>query len=189
MKNNSNVPKICFVFLRQNIMSCNFFFRFMGRNVTQMCLCEIHIVIPYTQTPSICPLLPSQGTVIRVFSIPEGLRLFEFRRGMKRYNANDDSKLIMNIEDTLIIQKESWRRLCRLWYVRVCFWPLCVCVTKGMSTSAPFPSARMLSSSVPQAIQRRCTFSSLNSTAQGIENAPCYQCNWLQSGSLFYCQI
>uniref|UniRef100_A0A674MT01 WD repeat domain, phosphoinositide interacting 1 n=1 Tax=Takifugu rubripes TaxID=31033 RepID=A0A674MT01_TAKRU len=27
----------------------------------------------------------SQGTVIRVFSIPEGLRLFEFRRGMKRY--------------------------------------------------------------------------------------------------------
>uniref|UniRef100_A0A3Q3L110 WD repeat domain, phosphoinositide interacting 1 n=1 Tax=Mastacembelus armatus TaxID=205130 RepID=A0A3Q3L110_9TELE len=25
------------------------------------------------------------GTVIRVFSIPEGLRLFEFRRGMKRY--------------------------------------------------------------------------------------------------------
>uniref|UniRef100_A0A667YJN2 WD repeat domain, phosphoinositide interacting 1 n=1 Tax=Myripristis murdjan TaxID=586833 RepID=A0A667YJN2_9TELE len=26
-----------------------------------------------------------QGTVIRVFSIPEGLRLFEFRRGMKRY--------------------------------------------------------------------------------------------------------
>ncbi|KAM9843712.1 WD repeat domain phosphoinositide-interacting protein 1 isoform 2-T2 [Aulostomus maculatus] len=26
-----------------------------------------------------------RGTVIRVFSIPEGLRLFEFRRGMKRY--------------------------------------------------------------------------------------------------------
>ncbi|XP_063760343.1 WD repeat domain phosphoinositide-interacting protein 1 isoform X2 [Eleginops maclovinus] len=26
-----------------------------------------------------------KGTVIRVFSIPEGLRLFEFRRGMKRY--------------------------------------------------------------------------------------------------------
>ncbi|KAM6913667.1 WD repeat domain phosphoinositide-interacting protein 1 isoform 2-T2 [Lycodopsis pacificus] len=25
------------------------------------------------------------GTVIRVFSVPEGLRLFEFRRGMKRY--------------------------------------------------------------------------------------------------------
>lgn len=44
-----------------------------------------------------------------------------------------------------------------------------------MSTSAPFPSARMLSSSVPQAIQRRCTFSSLNSTAQGTENALCYQ--------------
>ncbi|XP_061567555.1 WD repeat domain phosphoinositide-interacting protein 1 isoform X2 [Cololabis saira] len=26
-----------------------------------------------------------RGTVIRVFSVPEGLRLFEFRRGMKRY--------------------------------------------------------------------------------------------------------
>ncbi|XP_054615091.1 WD repeat domain phosphoinositide-interacting protein 1-like isoform X2 [Dunckerocampus dactyliophorus] len=26
-----------------------------------------------------------RGTVIRVFSLPEGLRLFEFRRGMKRY--------------------------------------------------------------------------------------------------------
>ncbi|XP_029364758.1 WD repeat domain phosphoinositide-interacting protein 1 isoform X3 [Echeneis naucrates] len=26
-----------------------------------------------------------RGTIIRVFSIPEGLRLFEFRRGMKRY--------------------------------------------------------------------------------------------------------
>lgn len=49
-----------------------------------------------------------------------------------------------------------------------------------MSTSAPFPSARMLSSSVPQAIQRRCTFSSLNSTAQGTEKAPCYQCNWVR---------
>lgn len=30
------------------------------------------------------PLSPLQGTVIRVFSIPEGQRLFEFRRGMKR---------------------------------------------------------------------------------------------------------
>lgn len=29
-------------------------------------------------------LLSLQGTVIRVFSIPEGQRLFEFRRGMKR---------------------------------------------------------------------------------------------------------
>ncbi|KAF3845700.1 hypothetical protein F7725_002778 [Dissostichus mawsoni] len=29
--------------------------------------------------------LSDPGTVIRVFSIPEGLRLFEFRRGMKRY--------------------------------------------------------------------------------------------------------
>lgn len=28
--------------------------------------------------------LPLQGTVIRVFSVPEGQRLFEFRRGMKR---------------------------------------------------------------------------------------------------------
>jgi autophagy-related protein 18 len=26
-----------------------------------------------------------KGTVIRVFSIPEGHRLFEFRRGMKRF--------------------------------------------------------------------------------------------------------
>lgn len=26
-----------------------------------------------------------QGTVIRVFSIPKGDKLFEFRRGMKRY--------------------------------------------------------------------------------------------------------
>lgn len=26
----------------------------------------------------------SQGTVIRVFSIPEGQKLFEFRRGVKR---------------------------------------------------------------------------------------------------------
>lgn len=30
------------------------------------------------------PHSPLQGTVIRVFSIPEGQRLFEFRRGMKR---------------------------------------------------------------------------------------------------------
>ena len=29
------------------------------------------------------PFLLCQGTVIRVFSIPEGDRLFEFRRGMK----------------------------------------------------------------------------------------------------------
>lgn len=28
---------------------------------------------------------PLQGTVIRVFSVPEGQRLFEFRRGMKRW--------------------------------------------------------------------------------------------------------
>lgn len=26
----------------------------------------------------------SQGTVIRVFSVPDGVKLFEFRRGMKR---------------------------------------------------------------------------------------------------------
>lgn len=37
---------------------------------------------------------PLQGTVIRVFSVPEGQRLFEFRRGMKRLalilsNANE----------------------------------------------------------------------------------------------------
>lgn len=44
--------------------------------------------------------------MIRVSSIPEGLRLFEFRRGMKRY-SNDDSKLTVNREDTLIIQKEK----------------------------------------------------------------------------------
>lgn len=30
------------------------------------------------------PRFPPQGTVIRVFSIPEGQKLFEFRRGMKR---------------------------------------------------------------------------------------------------------
>lgn len=29
-----------------------------------------------------------QGTVIRVFSVPEGSRLFEFRRGMKRSEVN-----------------------------------------------------------------------------------------------------
>ena len=28
-----------------------------------------------------------QGTVIRVFSIPQGEKLFEFRRGMKRYDG------------------------------------------------------------------------------------------------------
>ena len=26
-----------------------------------------------------------QGTVIRVFSVPDGQKLFEFRRGVKRY--------------------------------------------------------------------------------------------------------
>uniref|UniRef100_A0A674AVP7 WD repeat domain, phosphoinositide interacting 1 n=1 Tax=Salmo trutta TaxID=8032 RepID=A0A674AVP7_SALTR len=43
----------------------------------------LHISLP----PSLPPSLPLslQGTVIRVFSIPEGQRLFEFRRGMKRY--------------------------------------------------------------------------------------------------------
>jgi len=29
----------------------------------------------------------SQGTVIRVFSVPDGQKLFEFRRGVKRYLA------------------------------------------------------------------------------------------------------
>lgn len=46
--------------------------------------------------------------MIRVFSVPEGLRLFEFRRGMKRY-SDDDSKLSVNREDTLILQKEKMR--------------------------------------------------------------------------------
>ncbi|XP_061611902.1 WD repeat domain phosphoinositide-interacting protein 1-like isoform X1 [Phyllopteryx taeniolatus] len=38
---------------------------------------------PAVRPTNVC--LPPQGTVIRVFGIPEGLRLFEFRRGMKRY--------------------------------------------------------------------------------------------------------
>lgn len=53
---------------------------------------------------------------------------------MKRYNDDDDddSKLTVNTEDTLIIQKESWRCLCKLWYVWVCFvyaFDLCVFVS------------------------------------------------------------
>ena len=32
-------------------------------------------------------LLYLQGTVIRVFSIPDGQKLFEFRRGVKRYRS------------------------------------------------------------------------------------------------------
>ena len=35
-------------------------------------------------SPFVILSLPSQGTVIRVFSIPEGQKLFEFRRGVKR---------------------------------------------------------------------------------------------------------
>lgn len=30
-----------------------------------------------------------QGTVIRVYSIPDGQKLYEFRRGVKRYRAKD----------------------------------------------------------------------------------------------------
>ncbi|XP_077481202.1 WD repeat domain phosphoinositide-interacting protein 1 isoform X2 [Stigmatopora argus] len=39
----------------------------------------------HQQLPEMSARFPPQGTVIRVFSIPEGQRLFEFRRGMKRY--------------------------------------------------------------------------------------------------------
>jgi len=38
-----------------------------------------------------------QGTVIRVFSVPDGQKLFEFRRGVKRYAPILDSLLFCNI--------------------------------------------------------------------------------------------
>lgn len=100
--------------------------------------------------------------MIRVFSIPEGLRLFEFRRGMKRYEAHQGLFFDRAGEKCRFTQMSPAGRVLTT---------LCVFITKGMSTSAPFPSARMLSFSVHQAIQRRSTFSSLNSTAQGSANS------------------
>ncbi|XP_029692461.1 WD repeat domain phosphoinositide-interacting protein 1 isoform X2 [Takifugu rubripes] len=41
--------------------------------------------LSFNTTASQLASASERGTVIRVFSIPEGLRLFEFRRGMKRY--------------------------------------------------------------------------------------------------------
>lgn len=46
---------------------------------------QILLLLPLQVLSHLCESFAcSQGTVIRVFSIPEGQKLFEFRRGVKR---------------------------------------------------------------------------------------------------------
>lgn len=54
---------------------------------------------------------PLQGTVIRVFSVPEGQRLFEFRRGMKRLAlvlSNASMREVAQYEQTLEEKLSRW---------------------------------------------------------------------------------
>ncbi|XP_077184486.1 WD repeat domain phosphoinositide-interacting protein 1 isoform X1 [Paroedura picta] len=60
-----------------------------GNNLKDVCLIPAHdgplAALAFNSTGSKLASASEKGTVIRVFSVPEGEKLYEFRRGMKRY--------------------------------------------------------------------------------------------------------
>ncbi|XP_053143836.1 WD repeat domain phosphoinositide-interacting protein 1 isoform X1 [Hemicordylus capensis] len=60
-----------------------------GNNLKDVCSIAAHdgplAALAFNSTGSKLASASEKGTVIRVFSIPEGQKLYEFRRGMKRY--------------------------------------------------------------------------------------------------------